>query len=64
MTDPTPYDSPSPTDDAAPQVPLPGQPRCVRSEEILRGDNEVLILHAGAVYRLRHTKSGKLILNK
>jgi len=43
---------------------LPNQPRCIRSEDILQGENEVLILHGGAVYRLRHTKSGKLILNK
>jgi hemin uptake protein HemP len=46
------------------QAGLPNQPRCIRSEEILQGENEVLILHGGAVYRLRHTKSGKLILNK
>jgi len=53
-----------PSGDETLQVGLPNQPRCIRSEEILQGENEALILHGGAVYRLRHTKSGKLILNK
>ncbi len=38
--------------------------RFVRSEDILQGENEVLIIHGGVTYRLRQTKSGKLILNK
>lgn len=69
MTDPaTPEDSaPQPQVSAAVAAPLAGlpqQPRCIRSEEILQGKTEVLILHQGSIYRLRHTKSGKLILNK
>lgn len=51
-------------DGEAPLAGMPNQPRCIRSEEILQGENEVLILHSGSIYRLRHTKSGKLILNK
>lgn len=44
----------------------PAEPplRRVRSEDILRGDDEVLIDHHGAIYRLRKTSTGKLILQK
>ncbi len=34
------------------------------SRELMRGGREVLINHAGQVYRLRHTRSDKLILVK
>lgn len=34
------------------------------SRAVLRGQREVLINHAGQVYRLRHTRNGKLILTK
>ena len=34
------------------------------SEMLLAGRNEVQILHNGDIYRLRRTKSGKLILHK
>ena len=34
------------------------------SAQILAGRREVIIEHDGAVYRLRHTKNGKLILTK
>ena len=34
------------------------------SRELLRGVREVLIRHAGQVYRLRHTRNDKLILVK
>jgi hemin uptake protein HemP len=36
----------------------------IASEQLLRGQNEVLIHHAGQEYRLRLTKQNKLILNK
>jgi hemin uptake protein HemP len=39
-------------------------PRTIGSEELLQGQREVLILHAGETYRLRLTRNGKLILNK
>jgi len=38
--------------------------RTLRSEELLRGSKEVVIEHAGAVYRLKLTRQNKLILNK
>lgn len=34
------------------------------SEELLDGGLEVLIEHNGDLYRLRHTRQGKLILTK
>ena len=37
---------------------------CVASSQLLRGGNEVLIEHHGALYRLRQTSLGKLILTK
>ena len=33
-------------------------------EALLNGQREVLIQHGEAVYRLRHTSNGKLILTK
>lgn len=38
--------------------------RSLRSEELLRGSKEVVIEHAGAIYRLKLTRQNKLILNK
>ena len=43
-----------------PQMPA----RSVASNELLRGDKSVGILHNGSVYRLQATKLGKLILTK
>lgn len=42
--------------------PLPG--RTVSSDELFQGRHELLIDHHGELYRLRLTKTGKLILNK
>ena len=36
----------------------------ISSDELFRGTREVRIRHAGEVYRLRLTRSGKLILHK
>lgn len=41
----------------------PAEPR-ISSRELLRDSKEVLIEHRGAVYRLRETSLGKLILTK
>lgn len=41
-----------------------GSKRLIRSSELLNGQREVLIEHAGDVYSLRHTSKGKLILTK
>jgi len=43
-------------------APAPGSPRRVRSEDLLRGNVELLIEHQGREYRLRVTQNGKLIL--
>lgn len=36
--------------------------RRVSSRELLAGDQEIIIVHAGREYRLRVTSNGKLIL--
>ncbi len=46
-----------------PQTPAIG-PRTLRSDEILKGEDEVQIVHLDNVYRLRRTRNGKLILQK
>lgn len=51
--------------DAAPAVVPVGQTqRIVESRELFRGANEILIAHEGAIYRMKITRQGKLILNK
>ncbi len=42
---------------------LPGL-RIVKSEELLGGGRELLIVHNGQVYRLLRTRNDKLILQK
>ncbi|MGE5195434.1 MAG: hemin uptake protein HemP [Deltaproteobacteria bacterium] len=39
-------------------------PVVVRSEDLLGGQREILIIHGQEVYRLRLTRNGKLILMK
>lgn len=41
----------------------PGLPR-LRSEELFRNSQELIIEHQGQEYRLRLTRNDKLILNK
>ena len=41
-----------------------GPPREIPSDQIFAGTHEVLIRHAGELYRLRLTRNGKLILHK
>lgn len=38
--------------------------RVVSSDELLQGSRELLIVHAGQVYRLLRTRNNKLILQK
>jgi len=38
--------------------------RTVTSESLFHGDHEIGIDHRGALYRLKITRQGKLILNK
>ncbi|KAA0700678.1 hemin uptake protein HemP [Neorhizobium sp. P12A] len=44
--------------------PVVQQVRTVESAEIFRGQSEIMIRHEGAVYRMKITRQGKLILNK
>ena len=62
-------DEPKPrADEAQAAAPVSGSQECreptLRSEELLRGAAEVVILHRGERYRLRCTRNGKLILYK
>ncbi|MBI2824339.1 MAG: hemin uptake protein HemP [Planctomycetia bacterium] len=59
----------SETDHPSPAAPLPSREdrisiRVLHSADLLGGQREVCIEHAGQIYRLRVTKSGKLILQK
>ncbi|MBS0202583.1 MAG: hemin uptake protein HemP [Planctomycetes bacterium] len=65
--------SPAPSHEGPPPGPHKGPPTgdCVESSlpefdsaDLLQGGNEVLIRHAGEVYRLRLTRNDKLILQK
>jgi hemin uptake protein HemP len=50
---------------ALPPLPAPsGPPQRFSSATLLRGAQEIEIEHNGAVYRLRQTSQGKLILTK
>jgi hemin uptake protein HemP len=60
---PSPDEARSPTPEAAHAAP-PASPPQWTSESLLRGGREALIEHVGAIYRLRLTSSGKLILTK
>ena len=50
-----------PANSGMPQQPLPKQ---ISSTELLEGHKEVWIRHGQEIYRLRLTRSGKLILQK
>ena len=52
----------APTQSPAAATPVPGLPRRIRSEDILRGAREIVIEHDGRQYQLRITQNGKLIL--
>lgn len=55
---------PSDPRNATPPAHLVGSPPILNSGELLRGAREVLIDHQGSLYRLRLTRTGKLILHK
>ena len=66
MTIPTPPPTPPAPSNPVPisaQAPAQMGPQW-QSEELLAGGDEALIVHAGQVYRLRRTGTGKLILTK
>ena len=43
--------------------PMPAMPR-VRTDDLMAGSREIVILHNGQEYHLRITNAGKLILTK
>lgn len=57
MNDPTPKSD----DDRPRNVP---DLREVNSQELMQGEREIVIRHAGEAYRLSVTRAGKLILRK
>ncbi len=60
MTSPLHHDKPTTASLDTPQ----SREHAITSTELLRGRNEVLIIHRGEHYRLRRTSTGKLILTK
>ena len=50
--------------DSSGKSPAPPRPVTLTSNDLFQGNREVLIEHNGEVYRLRITRTGKLILNK
>jgi hemin uptake protein HemP len=56
--------SPEPRPDAARSIDPPAPPLRVRSSELLRGGDRLLIEHGDEFYQLRLTRLGKLILTK
>lgn len=48
----------------APVAAAESAPARFRSEDLLQGRREILIVHSQEVYRLRLTRNGKLILTK
>lgn len=61
MSDYLPEDASPATDNAPPQPPG-GDP--IDSQQLFQGKRQVLITHGNEIYRLLHTKNGKLILQK
>jgi hemin uptake protein HemP len=61
-----PFSGLNPPDSSGPRelAPETGNVALVRSEELLKGEREILIAHCQDVYRLRVTRNGKLILTK
>lgn len=47
-----------------PPAPAERAKRTIESRELFGSENEILISHAGAIYRMKITRQGKLILNK
>ena len=53
-----------PSSPAASSTPRPSATPRVRSDELLRGNREIVIEHRGEEYRLLRTRNDRLILNK
>jgi hemin uptake protein HemP len=63
MTEQPPITSENPPTMAS-AMPVPQDSRMLRSTDIFAGSREVLIAHGDEYYRLRLTRSNKLILHK
>ncbi|OJT96160.1 MAG: hemin uptake protein HemP [Rhizobium sp. 63-7] len=50
--------------DRTPVRPVDDGPRVIDTSDLFAGDSEVIIRHEGALYRMKITRQGKLILNK
>lgn len=50
--------------DRTPARPVDSGPRVIDTSDLFAGDSEVIIRHEGALYRMKITRQGKLILNK
>jgi hemin uptake protein HemP len=59
----TPREAPREENLERPPPPAPGR-RILNSQDLLAGEQEVLIQNGEEIYRLRRTRSGKLILYK
>lgn len=59
-------DQRKPVEPQEPEIPLalPPLPKLITSDELFGEERQILIDHAGSVYRLQITKQGKLILTK
>jgi hemin uptake protein HemP len=57
-------DQRKPVEPQEPEYPLPPLPKLITSDELFGEERQILIDHAGSVYRLQITKQGKLILTK
>lgn len=53
-----------PSSPATPSAPRASATPRVRSDELLRGNREIVIEHRGEEYRLLRTRNDRLILNK
>jgi hemin uptake protein HemP len=56
--------TPNNPDAASASLPASRTQRVIESHDLFRGENEILISHGGAIYRMKITRQGKLILNK
>ncbi|WP_349435293.1 hemin uptake protein HemP [Pararhizobium sp. A13] len=56
--------TPNNPDAVSASLPASQTQRVIDSRDLFRGGNEILISHDGAIYRMKITRQGKLILNK
>ena len=57
-------ETPGHEDSSSAEPDPPDARRVIQSQELLKGESEALIEHAGEIYRLRLTSRGRLYLSK